>query len=538
MVLRKHRLESSDEKPRRSSRLRRHVGERADKPASRVPYLPPEIIGIVAEHLCKSNLKNLRYVSKTWRTVVNPLLFDRVYISPHKQDLDIFEKITSHPVLATSVKTLTYDVSTFFAISKRSYFELMCREIRYASRGQRQEVAAICHPQRFAQLVHAAVRGEHRSLYWEYENDPIIQSGLDEWRHCRLDELEGFASGSFASCLSSGLCRLSNLRSVRTDDDVWGRAVSRHGSGRSSTPLDQVVEGSPLARSWKPFHPTPRFPKRTDKPNVSEHLVTIVGALCKSKRRVREFCFGAKTVEGPAPGIFSGLGVPDDFPHGMKSSLWQLETLGLTITPTEPRGAAQQRDHNLLGFLPDLLNCMTGLKCLFLNLTSRKNKQKWRSFRTSEYNEAYFTYDHVFLREGRWPHLTELQIAGVAMTGLDLFYLLCYQTPHLDWLRLGPNDPIIQKTWEGVVKLLRYYPPFNLLAHNGDYCHAGGSWWPCPPGKDEDEDEEARDSLEKYKEYFTYNAKHPSLPASYHFSAPERYAWQLLQMPRTKMPGS
>lgn len=41
------------------------------------------------------------------------LLFDKVYISPRKVDLTVFNKITQHPILGSVVRKVIYDISRF-----------------------------------------------------------------------------------------------------------------------------------------------------------------------------------------------------------------------------------------------------------------------------------------------------------------------------------------------------------------------------------------------------------------------------------------
>ena len=66
-------------------------------PDFKIPYLPWEILSLVAESLPKRCLKSLRLASKRVESVAVPYLFDTIYVSNHLKDLEVFQNITSQP---------------------------------------------------------------------------------------------------------------------------------------------------------------------------------------------------------------------------------------------------------------------------------------------------------------------------------------------------------------------------------------------------------------------------------------------------------
>jgi len=87
-----------------------------------LPYLPAEVKSLVADFLIKSDLKNVRLVSRDWSAPATPSLFDRVFISPYHKDLQTFANITHDPILASSIKELVCDTPTIPELSYEEYF--------------------------------------------------------------------------------------------------------------------------------------------------------------------------------------------------------------------------------------------------------------------------------------------------------------------------------------------------------------------------------------------------------------------------------
>jgi hypothetical protein len=96
-------------------------------------YLPGELKLLILEHLEFRELKEMRLVSWAWSSLVTPILFGHVYISPRETDIQIFNNITNHPVLSTFVVEVTYDATRFeLNITRRAYFDRLCDNITKA----------------------------------------------------------------------------------------------------------------------------------------------------------------------------------------------------------------------------------------------------------------------------------------------------------------------------------------------------------------------------------------------------------------------
>lgn len=500
---------------RRSQRLTRRqqsLPVAPHAPAGRVPYLPPEIIGLVATHLEKSDLKDLRLVNSVWNALATPLLFDQVYVSPRTKDLEVFSAITSRPLLAASVKKIIYDVSKFYQLSHREYFDLIIKEIRsifYLSKIRSIHFT----PRRLAQLVRATEFLSSQSLYDKYGKDAMVREGFARWEELKEDESVCITGISFYPALCFGMYQLSNLRSVEMDDDIWGRGSREVGylieAARPTVPSEFHVAGTPLSRNWRIFHPHPLKPKYLDYFDSDGHLMIMIRALAKTRRRINHFAAGGCGKEGLPPYFFQHYGMEDRFPHKMISSLWYLETLHLQITPKNLENNTHGQS-SPLGFLPHLLGHLSGLKRLLLVLTSTENLYLEYRLLGRAFDEPYYSYEDVFPRAAIWPRLSEFHITGLAISGVDLLRLTSYQMPNLERLWLNHID-LLQWRWEAIIAILARKSHWKVVGLQGIFRHRGGQWWPCHP----DNDEEETEKLDDYQIYIRYGGKHPGLPVGF-----------------------
>lgn len=78
-------------------------------------HLPNEILERILQDLPKADLKAARLVNSQCSSCATQSLFDTLYISPHKINIDVFQGVTQHPVLRHCVKQLRYDGVGFSA---------------------------------------------------------------------------------------------------------------------------------------------------------------------------------------------------------------------------------------------------------------------------------------------------------------------------------------------------------------------------------------------------------------------------------------
>ena len=98
---------------RRSSRRIQSLSPCTSPSPPHTAYLPVELRVYILNYVEKCDLKSVRLVSKEWYLLATTHLFDTVSISPRPKDIEVFERITRHPVLSSAVKDLVYDASQF-----------------------------------------------------------------------------------------------------------------------------------------------------------------------------------------------------------------------------------------------------------------------------------------------------------------------------------------------------------------------------------------------------------------------------------------
>ena len=478
------------------------------------PYLPLELKRIVADFLRKSDLKNLRLVSRKWHAMTTPLLFDRVYVSPRNKDIQVFSHITKHPLLSRSIKQMVCDVSTVSEASHESYFQRLCDQRRAMTKSINENDRFNSPHPRFNEFINAIIRAKRfrRKLLSNYANDEYVMEGWQLWQDLAKQEreaLEHGTDGTYFSDLCSGLHQLSNLQSVIINDVMWLKVGMYICKGFDTSGFQYIasptLSGSPLARSWVPWHLRPR---RSNDAGF-EHLSLTIQALSRTKRRVKHFHCRSWVDEGLSPWDFARYNMTDTLAQPMSIALRQLQTLGLQLSPRRHHDI----DHGNIGalvYLPQLLEQLADLRCFNLRLTSAEHIDRLRSSTLASFSEFCYSYSQVFPQHGTWERLERLQLSGLAIDGFDMLFLLLHQMPRLKRLRLQRID-LLTGRWSGVVEALRFRAvrsPWERLRLAGSFRHDGGMWWPCNPGSKKKE----AFMLDICIAYVKEGGRHPCLP--------------------------
>ena len=114
----------SDKYGSRKSRRSRGFPPSDNPLPSHSVHLPAEVRFLILDYLYKRDLKQLRLVSQDWCAIATQPLFEKVYISPHKKNLDVFTCMTRHPVISGVIKTLHYNLASFeYGITHDDYWQ-------------------------------------------------------------------------------------------------------------------------------------------------------------------------------------------------------------------------------------------------------------------------------------------------------------------------------------------------------------------------------------------------------------------------------
>lgn len=267
-------------------------------------------------------------------------------------------------------------------------------------------------------------------------------------------ETKCFEGTAFLTCIVFGLKQLGHIRSVRLGDG-W-RADAKL-SGR----------GSPLARSWHPFHARPRCwlllddggTRPLDSSRASADFWALAFALLKAgKSGIRKLLF--QTVM--APTVFTKRSSEKHLDHGA-AVYCEVEDLKLSFAE-DPKAPMIDLGDNLHG-LQRMLKCMKVLKRFELRLPGDFEIEP----------PDFLSYARVFPGDGHWPHITTFTLQNLAIGTQDLITLTTTKMPSLRHLEFG-NINLLDAHWEGVIEYLRVsdrLSSFNLkldsiLFHRGE----------------------------------------------------------------------
>lgn len=221
--------------------------------------LPNEVLLIVFNPLEKIELKVVRCVCQLFARLASPLLFDRIYISPHRQNLDVFCNIAQHKYLCHYPRMLIYDVQAFKEnIDHEDYYKKLCHQLyRLLNFGPWTAVEHV--DKELEGLLRMAKTSPNPAkyspnLYEKFSNCRIVQRGLEVYAET-AEEQHHYNGGELLASLCIGLTRLTRVDEVRFQygwRDWHSRPIDW-----TKKPRDLRLSPSPLARVWSPFHLKP-----------------------------------------------------------------------------------------------------------------------------------------------------------------------------------------------------------------------------------------------------------------------------------------
>lgn len=213
---------------------------------------------MVFKLLEKDHLKSVRFACKRLALLVSPLLFDKIYISPHRKNMDVFCQITEHSDLCQYPRKLVFDVQEFdLNIDPDQYYHHLCDQVSnllkhglpYDMHHHDQGIAAFMR----MLLNKASFGGEIDSTC---RNLRFVQRGLEIYRERAEEQDHYYNSGQLLACLCIGLMKLPYLDTVNFQSK-WDDLHLQYVNWRKN-PRNLRIFSSPLARSWSPFHLMPR----------------------------------------------------------------------------------------------------------------------------------------------------------------------------------------------------------------------------------------------------------------------------------------
>ena len=406
--------------------------------------LPNEILLDILRWLEKPDLKSVRQANKAWSICAADLLFEKIYVSPHEYNLDIFTEWCANPVLARCVKTLEYDAAYFSPyMTSRTYLDRLLFETSLFIEGQGQTFHSRDDEiKQFVDMACGACDGQTEALA-ACANFKFLKDGLTGYDMMAKSQAELLHNGYFQETLATGLRRLYHLEAVILND-CWPK-IECSPIGSSVEP--RRTRGSPLARTWDIFQVAPQvwwedvdedfddYPKHTD---GAMEFGAITYALSISQKHIKTF----KTLCGiTSSAFFMKAGNPATLTLHSLEAYKDLKSLKLALTSYDglpvPNGG--------LDTICDMLKVMLHLRDLTLILPNIFGAQD---------TPLKTAFASIFPRLPQMSRVTKFSIERLAISTRDLITVLLEKMPNLQHLGLNRIE-LLDGRWEGIFESLR-----------------------------------------------------------------------------------
>lgn len=391
--------------------------------------VPSEIVLSILSHLARPDLKSTRLVSKRWSLCAAEFLFDVIYISPSKEDIDVFQAITLHPVLSKCPRHLEYVGNEFLThYSKEEYAEDLWEQtvsvLQSYSVGSGEQW--LDPDAEINTWVNETVLPNEDSQFKDIENPydcRIVNEGYRKYQehvNYQQDVLDGLQSSQLAEILGKGLQHLSSLASVTLQPDWPSKAKYN---------CQDIRSGSPLARSWHIFYPGPSpsfykyYEDQWQGPDGARHYLILSSALARARKRIRNFKVGrACCINGGVPQeMFESS---DHSNTGLEIAAFSgLEHCDIALASYPDRNHHKAPENNVHK-LQLLLASMDQLGFLSLSLPNLR------------WDQGLYPSEMIFSAVKVWSKLTTLKLEFVSTTATDLLQLLIFQMPKMRHLEL------------------------------------------------------------------------------------------------------
>jgi len=505
---------SEEHASRRSRRVQGLVPSANTSPPKAV-YLPMEIRLLTLGYLEKKDLKQVRLVAKDWCEISTAPLFDTIYISPHERDVEVWKEMTGHPVISGVVRRLVYDTASFRDdLSYEDYWAELFRNFLYIAYSWQDtpfnspdvEINSLIEQYKGTIDQSTDQQGQRNAIRSSHQHDVFVFEGYQEHRKNAAYEFRVLASEVFSADLCKGILQLSGLREIYLSDLEWRYDLMDNRSMDSSS-FYGPDKGSPLARSWHPFHLRPKSTSdlRNGRCHVFNHFQTLTAALAKRDRGVTTFKFNdGPLIDGLPAFALTRSVMSHTRLNQILAAYSSLEYFDISIT-TYPE--EEPDNPQLLNTLPILLSRMSNLKSLYLDLDETAYMSPTRSY----------LYPQVFPVPWMSPKLTTLSIRGLAVRAVD-FITMVWKQPQLRHLVIAHIN-LLEGSWEGTLFGLRC-KQLDSLRFIGRFSHHGATKFP-PELPEYDWDRE-RERLSTIEDYVVIGGRHPCLPPNSPLDAPLR----------------
>lgn len=312
----------------------------------------------------------------------------------------------------------------------------------------------------------------------------ITQGHQKHLEHARYQQ-KAILSGDFKEGLVQGLKLLPSLESISLEGG-WSVHVL--------TNLYKHCFGSPLARTWDPFHLLPKKwyygPSNEDFSYGMFHYQIITTAHVRAEKQIYELAVGGSSllpsipIEAFGRSFYASRSILGAGPFA------NLVRVSLRIGhwDEQPRGTNPEHPWDL----PKLLGSMKSLRRLDLVLPL-----------DGDNDPLLYRFSEVFPQHAEWGKLDTLVLYGLSSGIMDLLNLILFRMPALKSLELGEIE-LRDGTWEAVIECLQQCRKLSSfdIAHNARFFYNGASIRGT---------ELFKCSFEAMEDYVLHGGRHPCL---------------------------
>lgn len=473
---------------------------------------PDEILLSIFATLERTDLKASRLVSKIWCECASTFLFDQIYVSSAKEDLEIFEAVAQNPLLSKCVRHLKYDATEFSELLTKPQYLV---ELRFQSQllyGLDDRILWDTDDHDVNDWVSGAIfggmsRGEATTRFLDSQ---LIKRGYRSYKEQALFQQAALKSGDFLQRLARGLHKIERLKEVTLESNwTYDRGANRLSrSGKNCT-------GSYLARHWNRFYCRPRGwawgSRRAlwdedlqNGPDGTQSYQTLTTALVQAQCHIVSFTIGKDEgcwCPGLPPTLFD-LSEPTA-PQERKTlsngvtAFANLESFRLlSLESYEGNRDREEKTPNMfdnIDGLPLILDSMSNLKCLVLFLS-----------RDDSYSSLFYSEVQVLPGNKIWHNLESLTLDCLSITAEGLLRILLYRTPNISGLQIG-NISLAEGSWEAFFVALSRSQQLRVFKFGLEYYlyhHDGEEFWT---------DGYSPSMFEVIENYVVHGGRHPSL---------------------------
>lgn len=476
-----------------------------------------ELVLEVCKHLANHDLKACRLVSKSWSHHASEYLFSKIYISPRKEDIEVFNLITQHPQLSHCVRRLEYDGTSFSpSYSDKDYLRhLLAQATEYSNLYRTDLNSTDLQYTRFLKSC-SETSATLIAAGQEFSTHAFIVEGHREWKDRDEYQQRTVKNGNFLQTLTRGLHRLDLLNAVEVCNAWHTMTLSdyrRKWSDKRTKDLSEpYFYGSPFGPVWGLSHPKPcswnrRAHHAEGFATGREEFQIITTALSQSQRHIRLFRIS------PLPVSIFESNITEPLLNHIINAYSGLEDLTLGLHEDNELTEVSV-EYKRLPDLHALLGSMSGLRRLSLTLPHNK----WDG-------NALLNCRQIFPTNGtQWMRLNALYIQALLTSAKDLLNLLTVKMPNLRELYLS-QVTLLEGRWEGVIESLKTsmkllsFPldQFSRLRHldGEDFLHGSG------------DNEEITVFCTNIETYVVSGGRHPCLCPDEDASASRKYLLEL-----------